>query len=123
MLNGKVDISRIRASSDRDDYMQISLVDESSHLKVVNINITLVAFVNALTGVGQNDCTFKLIGDRELIGKMKEAKTELLNRDNAENELSTCEINGWMCPNKTDIDNVHRWRAEDKVEVSFVRYV
>ncbi len=125
-LKGKISINRTTVSGDNPDYIHIILVDENSLLGVCDIEMTLEAFTNAITGMGRIDCTFELIEDIQLVGKIREVKREMLLRADVEYDLVAClsayEVDGWKLMSVRELKNHHNFKGKF-VEVPFVRYV
>ena len=93
-MKGKITISRV-SSSDRDDYVWISVVDEKSGEHFVEVEMGLLEFANALTGYGFVDCEFVLRGT-DKVGMIRETKTELIEigRRRVTNEVGSARARG-----------------------------
>jgi len=128
MLPGRISISRT-SSNREDDYISISIVDESSHVQFVDVKMSLLDFANAITGVAFNSCDFEL-RHPELVGMKREHKSELLpcskfgdTVEDLQKILDPFEVDGWF-GSLYDLTNHHnRSRFGDQVRVGFIRYV
>ena len=127
MLPGKININRT-SSNQEDDYISISIVDESSHVQFVDVKMSLLAFANAITGMGFNSCDFELRCP-ELVGMKRERKEELLPRpkfqdtiEDLQKILNPFEVDGWI-GSLYDMTNHHYWVGDNQVKVGFTRHV
>ena len=125
-LPGNLTISRVQ-SSHEDDYMEIRVVDESSHVQFVSVKVGIKTFMDALTGRAHQPCEFEL-RKPELVGMAKEGKSLLVPKPqwNATEEdidgiLAPFEVEGWIAT-RENIKNNHNYRG-DKVQVNFHRFV
>ena len=73
MSNGKITISK-PTRGDGEDRIEISVKDNSSRNRFVNISMTLEDFAKALMGLDEVNCEHKLIKP-EIVGKVKEIET------------------------------------------------
>lgn len=78
-INGKITISR-RFSGD-EDYMSISLKDDTSSVAICNVEMGLVEFARALTGLGYVDCDIDLYDTYEKAGKKLIVKRVACEKD------------------------------------------
>lgn len=145
-IKGKLNFGFCHSNiADREEYIELQLIDESSRVHFMRIEVNVLDFARAAFGHrGEVDCKFDLrMKAVEQIGKKLEVKTKLLpwtrvvtrdsvnkfkgGRDTEELSpeiatfLGTHEVDGWMA-NERDVFNFHRYK-KDGVEVSFHRYV
>lgn len=131
LLAGKLSISRVHSSHDgvshHGDYMNITIVDESSRVQFVDVQVDIKTFMDVLTGLARQPCEFEL-RQSELVGMIKEYKSLLVPKPewNASEEdideiLAPFEVDGWTAT-RENIENHHNYRG-DKVQVSFHRFV
>jgi hypothetical protein len=113
------------------DYIGISLDDESSRCRLLDIRIPFAEFVEALTGRGNVSCEFDFFNDCP-VGKIYEHKTEIVPRPQgyvkpnerkavSEFALAQFEVDGWM-GRDDDLFNHHKSKGDSAV-VTFHRYV
>jgi len=127
VLPGKITISKTSCNLE-DDYISISIVDESSHVQFVDVKMSLLDFANAITGLAFNSCDFEL-RHPELVGMKRESKSELLPRPkfgcsvvDLQRILDPFEVDGWF-GSFYDMKNHHNWVGDNQVSVGFTRYV
>lgn len=136
-FKGKLGISRVTCS-DGNDYMNITITDNESHIQIVDVEVDIVEFANAITGQSYRDCEFELRGVAN-VGKKREQKSQKIKipradytnkqwrKDMAE-AAAPFEIDGW----KAQIEDYNGYRSthpEDHDDrtvlytVSFIRFV
>jgi len=126
LLQGKLSISRVHCGHG-DDYMNLSIVDESSGVQFVDVQIDIKTFMDVLTGMARQPCEFELRRP-DRVGMIKEGKTVLMPQpewnatdEDIEKLFFPFEINGWV-GTRENIKNHHNYRG-DRVQVSFHRFV
>ena len=124
-LNGKVDIA---LRSDR--LIRIALIDESSGVQFLEMNIAPEQLGLALTGLGHQEFTYELHSP-ELVGMKVERKNELVpwngpygsvSPEALTAALAPFETDGWMAY-RDDLTNHHMRRGDAIQSVGFHRYV
>lgn len=140
-LKGKLTISRVH--SHKEDWITIRVEDELSHCQMIEVQVGLAEFAEALTNLACRPCMVEF-NDSGVIGKRREHKTESIFFPDAEVRhgtygrdagirkiLAAHEIDGWKARDD-DATNHHRmtYNAVDAAgrkgytaEVSFVRHV
>jgi hypothetical protein len=73
-LEGKLTISKVHSNME-DDYIQIQLEDVNSKVCFVEVKVSLLAFAQTITGMGNVDCQFETRG-ADKIGLTREIKYE-----------------------------------------------
>lgn len=128
---GRLTISRVH-SSHEGDYVEISLVDDTSHTQPVKIHVSLQAFAEALMGSGDRPCTFEWRPSR--VGKIHETRKQIVpyhgyyrhgsaeERRAKADALAPFEVDGWR-GNPSDLGNMHRSLGDGQYRVLFARYV
>lgn len=115
-LKGKISISKVYVCGKiaQDSYISIEIEDELSSVRVIQANLSLKDFANAITGLSNLPCEFEL-GGIENIGKQLEVKTEevVISEsafyDQAIREgVRKYEVDGWIGRDK-DAKNHHNW--------------
>lgn len=130
-LQGKISISRVHSSHDgvshHGDYMNVTIVDESSGIQFVDVQVDIKTFMDVLTGLARQPCEFEL-RQPEFVGMVKEMKSELVPKPewhatekDLDGILASFEVDGWTAT-RENIKNHHNYRG-DKVQVNFYRYV
>lgn len=126
----RISISRTH-SNKRDDYVSISLEDGSSRCLIVEIEISLLMFADALFSRG--DCTCKATVYRDSpVGAVLETKTVVIPTSDRfpygkptakeiAKALSPYEVDGWMA-RESDLTNGHN-SAVGGMRVNFHRFV
>ena len=129
-MKGNISIHRYQSNEEPHHGVHIELKDESSGVRVVDIDLTIEQFGNAVSGLGYTDCLFEL-GFVSYVGKVREHKIEKIIRwfgygeirnEDLEKVLKDYEIDGWKA-NRADFKNHHRYNDDHTISVSFVRYV
>lgn len=122
-MKGNITISRVQGGSD--DYINIQIEDEVSRTRFLEVQLTPETLGLALTGLAAQDCEFKT-RNLERVGLKRQTKQVEISRPENNKELDLLlkplEINGWVA-NYDDAYNDHRWTDNDKVSVTFIRYV
>jgi len=128
---GALTISRITSTNEA-DFVQISLIDGTSHTLVCQIKMSINEFGSALLNMSHRPCEFDLISS--VVGKKHEHKTELVPTPNhsfrrsidlEDKLLSPFQVDGWI-GRRDDLHNGHRHSQKDGQHfqrVTFVRYV
>lgn len=128
-LKGELSIGRYSST----DTMHIELIDESSSITFLSVEIDCKDLMLALTGLGNVDCSFEL-RNTKLIGKKLETKTEEIfcaypaDEEDIYKALKPLLKDGWMA-RREDFSNHHnivRGSVKDDkatYRVSFHRYV
>jgi hypothetical protein len=130
LLPGKISISR-----HSDDYVYIEIIDKSTGEQLLEVKLTLVEYAWASTGLGHTPCEYEIRQEIcAIAGHIREVKEEKLPRPEhgnmkncyaqvaASEILAPYEIDGWVA-RRSDLFNSHRWCDDDKVMVTFVRFV
>jgi hypothetical protein len=133
MHKGQIHIGRINSSQLEEDYIEIEITDEKSHIQFCEVKMSLKDFALAITGRGFSDCEFEVRGT-DKIGYTREHKTEevkLLYKDkynlteaDYNKTLKPFEKDGWEA-RRQDLKNHHcivRGK-EDTYMVNFSRLV
>jgi hypothetical protein len=124
-------INRVTCSHEP-DYVSIKIVDETSHCRFAEIQMTFQQLGLAITGRSEVDCKVEF-SEKAPLGKKRVAKTELVpepksHRDAEEDAalVKPFEIDGWKA-RQGDLHNHHMSRqgpnGERMRQVTFVRYV
>lgn len=126
-LKGKISLSRY-TSNVRPDGVTISLIDESSGVQCVEIEISIETLGYIITGLSHQECTFEWRPD--FVGMIRENKTEIIpftatNYKTRDQEsaaaLAPYEVDGWK-GSITDMTNGH-CRTPSGQRVGFRRFV
>ena len=127
---GTIHIGRINSSTD-DDYMVIEVEDGTSGVQFLEVNISLVAFMDALTGHRVVPCTFEL-RSLDCVGKIYEHKTvavpmpHLVKEKDIPKYLKPYEKGGWV-GRVSDGKNPHNWtktaNGAEATNIHFSRFV
>jgi hypothetical protein len=132
MLKGSITISRFHNYRDGDDMsISITLTDETSSTRFLEVRMTPRDFANALTGQGEVGVEFDLRAQH--VGKKLEVKTEKIqvsgyapSTDEIDRLMLEYEVDGWMA-SADDFHNHHRYGTgkdgSSYYSVSLVRYV
>lgn len=132
-IKGKISISRITSNTPRGSWVRISLEDENSYTRFLDVDIDFEQFGNVVTGQSDRPCDIELRG-LDLLGKKHEHKIEFIkffrDADKEENNkvIDAYEVDGWEA-RRSDLKNHHNYVAaksdEDQecYKISFVRYV
>jgi hypothetical protein len=121
----KITISRPHGGAT--SYISIKVHDESSHLEMLDIHVSLSEFAEALTGLARQECTYSLSNDPSHWGKVREEKIvpfKNCSHSKRREYLEYCarphEVDGW----KAQIDSaLATSQPFDRINVSFYRYV
>lgn len=126
---GSISIGRV-TSNQGDPYIQIDVQDETSRVGFLRLEMSMVAFAQAITGLSVQPMSFDLRGV-EFVGMHREHKTELVPRPPyathndrariAADCLRSFEVDGWE-GRADDLWNSHK-AAGDMQRVHFERYV
>lgn len=126
-MDGQITISRPSSYGD-EEYVEISVVDESSRVEFVEIRVKLADFARCVTGMGHTAMTFGVRG-LHLVGTRIETKTEVVPRPsfgaNAAEiafALVPFEVDGWK-GDVSDLTNGHRSNGMGGQSVGFRRHV
>ena len=130
-LQGMITISRPHYGSGK-KAIEITIGDKTSWCDFVTVEMEFETFVETLFGHAHQRCLVEF-NEKAPIGKKRETKTELVQRpkkyereEGAAKEaaaiLKPFEKDGWKGYVK-DLYNHHNWRGQDKVQVSFTRFV
>lgn len=132
-LQGKLTISRPSNGSGR-RYITIRIHDELSGTEVIDLEIGLEEFAEAVTGMGYVPCEFEL--QAEFAGKKREIKRVLVEcgeswleakrtparqAEYVAQKFAPYEVDGWI-GSQYDYFNFHN-KNGDFMNVSFTRYV
>lgn len=127
-MKGKISISRYTSNSGPG--INITIEDDLSGTTIVDLDMSIADFGDAVTGHGHVDCEFVL--RTKHVGKLREHKTLVIEIENPYRHrtpeeaaviLAPYEVDGWM-GHKQDLGNGHRIVKNGKgVQVTFVRYV
>jgi hypothetical protein len=128
ILPGKITISRFSGSHEG---VMIELRDETSGTVALRAEMTIEEFGYAITACAARPCTVEWFDAP--IGKRCEQKSEALPRPDwsmtkpesaaqAEALLAPYEVDGWK-GRTSDLFNHHNWTKDNRVRVSFFRYV
>ena len=125
-LPGRISFARV-SSSMEDNYMEVTLEDESSSTLVVKAKMSMEDFALMVTGQGHLHCTFRLWG--QLAGMALESKEEVVSYSGAYRDkeagreaLRPFVLYRWK-GRLSDVFNHHRSKGSDKQRVLFQRYV
>jgi hypothetical protein len=131
-MKGSITISRFHNYRDGDDMsISITLTDETSRTRFLEVRMTPRDFANALTGQGEVSVEFDLRAQH--VGKKLEVKAEKIPvsgyappADEIDRLLLEYEVDGWMASTE-DFHNHHRYGTNKDgssyYAVSLVRYV
>ena len=129
MLDGKISIHAEMGSRER--RVVIFIEDKLSACEIMQIEMTMADFGNAITGHGHMPMKF-LLQDTSKVGKKHEVKTEKIelnvkDKEKTNEDLKKYEVDGWVV-NRKDIDNHHnliKYMDNGKwlVRVSFHRWI
>lgn len=107
--------------------MSITITDESSHVRFMDVKVDMKTFANILTGLAYQSCEFELRSP-DIVGMVRENKIVPMpipkydaNDDAIEAMFVPFEVDGWI-GNRPDITNHHR-HFNNKVNVGFHRFV
>lgn len=110
--------------------VSVKLRDELSGCEIINIDISMEEFAQALFGLGYRPCEFE--ARVENLGKTRETKSERIKPPEikdwkrrekiAADALKPYEVDGWS-GSTDDILNHHRWNSDGTHTVGFVRWV
>ncbi len=128
-LPAKLSIGRYSGSREG---IHIDVIDESSRVTIVELDVSFEEFAKALTGMYGVPCVAEWRGT-ELIGKQHQHKTEevpfrypFMGKGKAEKAakeaIKPFEVGGWR-GDWTDCLNWHRRVRDGVQQVSFTRYV
>jgi hypothetical protein len=132
VMKGNITISRFSNYREEDDKsVSISIEDEASGTRFIEVRMTPRDFMLALTGQGYVDVDFELRAD--LVGKRREIKTENIpvsdysvSDDEIEEVLAAYEVDGWRA-SRGDLKNHHNHIGDedgrDYYSVGFIRYL
>lgn len=135
-LRGKLSILRPHDShphppaNTQGDSISLRLEDATSSVTFLEIDISLEAFMYALTGSSHQDCAFTLRGLAS-VGKRREVKHEVVpyqhvygagEKDAKAAALAPFEVDGWR-GYPGDLGNFHRGNSQGGYRVSFTRFV
>lgn len=126
-LQGKLTISR-PSYRDKQKAIRITVHDDTSSCRAVEVELSLEDFAECLTGLGRVDCSYEY-NDSGVIGKYLETKTEIVphpkfNRDDTDaitRHLAPFHIDGWVARTE-DLFNHHRHQKAG-MTVAFSRFV
>lgn len=124
----KVSINR-SSGWDEAHPIRFEINDATSHCRVLEFKMSLEDFARAVTGLSYVPA-FGEVFDDNPIGCTSEHKEELVPRPRSYGKdkakaaelLAPFEVDGWKARND-DIFNPHRWVGDDRVAVSFTRYI
>lgn len=109
-------------------YMSIRVTDEASRAVMFEVSVDMAHIGEMIASRGQTPCRY-VRGALDLAGKVREVKTEVVPRprtgaddDELAKLLAPYEVDGWRASDD-DARNHHNWRGDDKVAVTFWRYV
>ena len=129
---GYIDINRLRTGEG--DTMEFRVTDDESGCLVIDIQMSVEEFAYAITGMGNRDCAFRLLGIEQVgkRGENKAVKVLVLDgkRDTQDERIRTAvaeyEVDGWMGRDE-DAKNWHNSVGHDATgntyEVHYNRYV
>lgn len=129
-LKTRITITRLLSNYDESRPVLIKIRDEDSSCYILQLKLSLEEYARALMNEGDVECEAEFYKGAP-IGKVREYKTELVDRPKkarfaAEPEarelLAPFNVDGWR-GRAADLFNYHNWRGEDKVEVTFERWV
>ena len=115
-LKGNFVITKSNNSSPPYDNIHITLDDESTGMRVVEMDISLEKFAKGLMS-SYSDCEFKIFPNYDILGYKQEIKTEEVfipeshykeREEVGAKALEPFEVDGWV-GNKRDTWNHHRW--------------
>lgn len=126
ILQGKLTISRMTSNFNNPRPIRITLKDDLSSCEVVEINLSLEAFANAITAAGFQPCEFEFNASG-VVGKKREHKTEVVfipnkigykkgnngDRKAVQPYLAPYEVDGWK-GRASDALNSHNWDREQR---------
>jgi len=131
-LKATLTVSHVQCSHG-ENYISISIRDESSHCNAVEVEMDFASFAKALTGHGYQPCMMDF-NNSGVVGKVHEYKTENVTFKNPyflregprlkammDKALKSFEVDGWEA-NRDDLLNSHRHKG-DFFSVTFHRYV
>ena len=136
MLDGEGLFSIAKVSGrDSNRCVRITVEDDASHLRIIEICVSLEQFSEALMGLANQECSFKL-NQNTNIGLRREHKKEFvafdgryLRSDEMESNIETAliqfEVDGWT-GNRGDLGDFNKRGHVDGIEgynVSFERWV
>lgn len=126
MMKGQISLGRVHSNTE-DDFIRISIEDDSSGVHFCEVKLSLIDFARLITGLSNIDCDFALRGIKN-VGKIRQHKTELLpvvewnaTPDDLAQAVKPFEVDGWIA-RRDDLKNHHNISG-DKVRVSFTRFV
>lgn len=123
-MKGELTISYV-TSNVTPDFVQVSIVDELSGMRLVAFDVALAGFASAVTGRAGIDGTYKLT-NLDRVGKRCETKRVAVQRPDTDADvdaiLAPFEVDGWQA-RRRDIQNHHNWCGKNEVAVLFTRYV
>ena len=132
---GRIDIARARDNTGR-DFIQMRLEDEESGCAVFDVELSIENFGNAITGLGDIPCEFRVLGV-ERVGKRAEHKTVEVflgdgTRSNEDSRIRDAvakhEANGWR-GRDADLKNRHKFVRRQEgtggawYDVDYTRFV
>lgn len=130
-MKGRISISRFMSNRKPERGISITVEDESSGVRFLDLTLSAENFGNAVTGLGSLECEFELRGT-DLVGLKQEHKEESVAVPEFPGRLSDkqislllapYEVDGWMGRGQ-DLNNHHRYDNKSKtVRVTFFRYV
>lgn len=128
-LTGTLSISRTSSNRPLDRPIKITLEDELSRCRVVQIELTLADFAEALTGMFGVPCQFTWPSS-SVVGKRHEHKTEVVfipdkctdrkDQESARKHFAEFEVDGWR-GRVSDAFNSHRWAKDERPNPCGVR--
>ncbi len=129
-IYAEISISRPQCSDGR-KFIRLVVNDGKSCCRILDLEIPLDGFSEALTGMSNVACTGDFYEDAP-VGKFRHTKDEMVTQPKgfvmgdareatAKKLLKKYEVDGWEINNPDDLFNHHRW-VGDKVRVTFVRY-
>lgn len=136
-FKGKFSLHRVNSNADKYLPVRIELEDDASSCRVIQVEISLEDFAEAMLGHGFRDCRFTYYDPP--LGKTREYKTVVLSvpsavqwkgrgekRSDGKEYMRPYEVDGWV-GSTYDFQNGHNWgRSEDgvsPVRVNFTRFV
>lgn len=136
MLPGRITITRPSHGNRDGNYISITIVDESSRARMIEVEIPVAEFALALTGLSEQCCSFAP-GAFEIAGWTREHKRVDVpdnhsrrwlkyedKREAAREAVAPFEIDGWECNYLEDFGNMHRYDRETKTySMGLVRFV